>query len=167
MQEVQLTNSSMSSLANNNNSNNGNSNGDNKEEARTYKDKSIEVTDAGLLIHRYHFPTLKSRLIAWEDVEWVTIGEATQLNWLHVCDMGPWYYRNGVWVWWNLKCRSLNRRNGGAWRFRNIASIRRTTVIVKTRGSKLAAGAYVHRPDEAAPLIRRMVDRHSSASLAQ
>ncbi|KAJ2656969.1 hypothetical protein IWW48_004741 [Coemansia sp. RSA 1200] len=162
MQEIQLTSSSMSSLANNNNNDDNN-----KEGARTYKDKSIEVTDAGLLIHRYHFPTLKSRLIAWEDVEWVRMGEATQLHWLHVCDTGPWYYRDGVWVWWNLKCRALNRRNGGAWRFRNIASIRRTTVIVKTRGSKLAAGAYVHRPDEAAPVIRRMMDRHSSSSLAE
>ncbi|KAJ2569401.1 hypothetical protein IW140_003104 [Coemansia sp. RSA 1813] len=153
MSYIELSNESLSSLG-------GAANEDEREpEPEPYNDNSIEVTNDGLIIHRYYFPSFKSKQLRWEDIEWVKVGDETNMHWFHVRASGLSYYRNGLWIWWNAKTRLVNKERG-TWGLRKMDDIRSTSMLVKLRGSRLVAGAYVKYPTVAAPIISEALDRN-------
>ncbi|KAJ2552674.1 hypothetical protein EV175_003225 [Coemansia sp. RSA 1933] len=159
MEDVQLSDSSMSSLGRTHDNNDNNNERDDEGGLETYNDNSIEITSNELIIHRYYFPSLKSKAIRLEDIEWAKVGAETNLKWIHMRVSGLAYYRSGLWIWWNAKTRIVNKL-GGRWGMRSMEDIRNTTMLVKIRGSKLVAGVYVKYPAVAAPIIQEALTRN-------
>ncbi|KAJ1991403.1 hypothetical protein GGI25_001721 [Coemansia spiralis] len=128
-------------------------------EAKAYSDNLLEITGRSLTIHRYFFPSLASKSIKWEDVEWVKTGEEAKLGWLHMRLWGLAWYSSRLFIWWNLKPRVLSKGRQGMG-VHGMEDIRPTSLVIKTRGSNVLAGTFVKYPEIALPVIRELVARN-------
>ncbi|PIA14335.1 hypothetical protein COEREDRAFT_82849 [Coemansia reversa NRRL 1564] len=123
-----------------------------------YEDKYLKVTEEALIVKLYYFPTLGSRTIYWEEIEWVKIASEANVGWL---ELKMWGMGFGS-IWWNCKARLLNignSRNDGRL-VNRLSDILATNIVIKVKGACIRPGSFVEHPDAAMAAIGQLIYRN-------
>ncbi|KAJ2608808.1 hypothetical protein H4S08_004308 [Coemansia sp. RSA 1365] len=120
-----------------------------------YEDKYLKVTEEALVVKLYYFPTLGSRTIRWEEIEWVKMASEANIGWL---GLKMWGMGFGS-VWWNCKARLLNVGNSrnGRRLVNRLSDILATNIVIKVKRACIRPGSFVEHPEAAMAVIGQLL----------
>ncbi|KAJ2496929.1 hypothetical protein GGH96_005474 [Coemansia sp. RSA 1972] len=119
-----------------------------------YEDEYVQVSTRALVIKRYYFPSLGSRAIPWNSIEWVKLARDASINWF---GMKCWGMGISP-VWWNCKARLIVR--GSRWytlKINGVQNLLSSNIVVKVKDAYIRPGSYVDCPDLAMAAIGQLI----------
>ncbi|KAJ2157956.1 hypothetical protein GGF46_004122 [Coemansia sp. RSA 552] len=120
-----------------------------------YEDGYLRVTDQVLVVKRYYFPTLGSRVIPWSQIEWVRLASQAGVQWY---TLKMWGMGIGT-IWWGWATRVVRWDNDAGWRISGLSEILATNIVIKTKDSWLRAGSFVEDAGQAMAAINQAIYR--------